>query len=109
MDQSLPVYKGPVDHLRFGFKSLESAGNAPHPVAQLQMSSGEAEWAAKLDMVRRSYGSHLAMRLATERAMFSRPHRLPGLQSSHIGLDIVTGSDVKIDFADYLNGMRNFS
>ena len=108
MEQSLPVYEGPVDHLRYGFKSLESAANAPHPVAQLQRSSGDAEWAAKLDFVRRSYGSHLAMRLATERSMFSRPHRLPGLQSSHVGLDTVTGSDVKIDFVDFLNGTCYF-
>ena len=104
MEKSIPVYEGPVDHLRYGFKSLETQTSAAHPVAQLQLANVDAQWAAKLDMVRRTYGSHLAMRLATERTMFGRQHRLPGLQSSHVGLDTVTGSDVNIDFSDYLSG-----
>lgn len=102
--QGLPVYNGPIDHLRFGFRSLESEMSAPHAVAAFQKNKGEAEWACKMDMVRRSYGSHLAMRLASERAMFSRPRRLPGLQSSNISLDTVMGTDSTIDFADFLNG-----
>ena len=44
------------------------------------------------------------MRLATEKAMFSRPHRLPGLQSSNISLETVMGTDSTIDFTDFLNG-----
>ena len=103
--QGLPVYNGPIDHLRYGFRSLESEMTAPHAVAAFQKNRGEAEWACKMDMVRRSYGSHLAMRLASERAMFSRPHRLPGLQSSNISLDTVMGTDSMIDFTDFLNGM----
>lgn len=102
--QGLPVYTGPVDHLRYGFRSLESEMSAPHPVSAFQKNRGEAEWACKMDMVRRSYGSHLAMRLASERAMLSRPHRLPGLQSSNISLDTIMGTDSMIDFTDFLNG-----
>ena len=105
MSTGLPIYSGSVDHIRYGFRSLEHNGTAAHPVDALQKSLKEAEWAGKLDMVRRVYGSHLAMRLATEKAMFSRPHRLPGLQSSKIGLDTVMGTDLNIEFSDYLNGM----
>jgi Proteasome maturation factor UMP1 len=101
---SLPVYEGPVDILRFGLKSLESGTNAPHPVAQLQKLQADAEWAGKMDMVRRTYGSHMAMRLSTERALLSRDHRLPGLQSTHAGLNTLTGADTKIDFTDFLSG-----
>lgn len=108
MEKSIPVYEGPVDHLRYGFKSLETQTSAAHPVAQLQSANVDAQWAAKLDMVRRTYGSHLAMRLATERTIFGRQHRLPGLQSSHVGLDTVTGSDVNIDFSDYLSGTYKY-
>ena len=83
--------------------------SAPHPVAAFQKNRGEAEWACKMDMVRRTYGSHLAMRLASERAMLSRPHRLPGLQSSNISLDTAMGTDTTIDFHDYLNGRSHSS
>ena len=105
---SLPVYEGPVDVLRFGLKSLESGANAPHPVAQLQKLQVDAEWAGKMDMVRRTYGSHMAMRLSTERALLSRDHRLPGLQSTHAGLNTLTGADTRIDFTDYLSGTDTF-
>ena len=61
----------------------------------------------KLDAVRRTYGSHMAMRLATERAIFSQPLRLPGLPSSRIAMDTITGDDSMVDFADYLNGTQD--
>lgn len=102
--EGLPVYTGPVDHLRYGFRSLENEKSAPHPVAVFQKNRGQAEWAQKMDMVRRSYGSHMAMRLASEREIFSRSHRLPGLQSSTTSLETLMGTDSKIDFTDYLNG-----
>jgi hypothetical protein len=102
--QGLPVYDGPLDHLRYGFRSLESEMGSAHPVSMFQKNRGEAEWLFKMDMVRRSYGSHMAMRLASEKAMLSRPHRLPGLQSSNISLETVMGTDTTIDFTDYLNG-----
>jgi hypothetical protein len=72
MDQGLPVYTGPVDHLRYGFHSLENEKSAPHPVSVFQKNRGEAEWVVKMDAVRRTYGSHMAMRLSSEKAMFSR-------------------------------------
>lgn len=106
--QGLPVYDGPLDHLRYGFRSLESEMASAHPVSVFQKNRGEAEWLCKMDMVRRSYGSHMAMRLASEKAMLSRPHRLPGLQSSNISLETVMGTDTTIDFTDYLNGERIF-
>ena len=37
---------------------------APHPVAALERSIRDFEWESKVDMVRRTYGSHMAMRLA---------------------------------------------
>ena len=100
------MYDGPLDHLRYGFRSLESEMASAHPVSVFQKNRGEAEWLCKMDMVRRSYGSHMAMRLASEKAMLSRPHRLPGLQSSNISLETVMGTDTTIDFTDYLNGER---
>ena len=60
-------------------------------------------WASKLDTVRRTHGSALAMRLATEKIMFSESHRLPGLKSSRVAHDTLMGTDNSIDFADFLN------
>ena len=103
-ENSLPHYTGPVDHMRFGFQSLQHETNALHPVQSLQRSSEEVDFNIKLDMVRRTYGSHMAMRLATERQVFSRNHRLPGLQSSRVHFDTIRGNNCSIDFDDFLNG-----
>ena len=67
--------------------------------------------ANKLDDVRRMYGSHMAMRLATERSIFGRPHRLAGLEtgiaSQPMSFQTVSGTDEKIDFTDFLNLPNN--
>jgi proteasome maturation protein len=104
----LPVYSGPVDHLRFGFRSLENELSAPHPIQALQKTNNNA-WLAKLDQVRRTHGSHMAMRLATERETFSRVHRLPGLESSNIALQTLMGTADTIEFPDFLNSKFIFA
>lgn len=102
--QGLPVYQAPPDVLREGFSSLQTEMRAPHPVAALQERSQAAEWRLRLDAVRRTHGAHLAMRLATERAVFSQPLRLPGLPSSRVAFETITGDDTTVEFADYLDG-----
>ncbi|KAJ1424405.1 proteasome maturation factor UMP1 [Ochromonadaceae sp. CCMP2298] len=104
MEQSgLPIYSGPVDTLRQGLNSLESAHASKHPLHSLQSSKNNVAWASKLDTVRRMYGSHMAMTLATEREIFSRMRRLPGLETSNVGLETVMGVGESIDFPDFLN------
>ncbi len=100
----LPVYSGPVDHFRLGFRSLENEMNAQHPIARMQRAGASLAWNSKLDMVRRNYGSHMAMRLATEKSIFHHSRRVEGLESSNIGLQTVMGCDQSISFDDYLNG-----
>lgn len=100
----LPRYDGPVDHLRYGFNSLENQFNASHPVAAIQKGDAESQFFRKLKTVRSMYGSGLAMRLATDRAVLSRKRRLHGLASSSVLLDTVTGDDTTISFEDVLNG-----
>jgi proteasome maturation protein len=101
--QGLPILQGPVDHMRQGFRSFEQAATAQHPI-QLMQNRSDLEWNLKLDTVRRTYGSHMAMRLATERTVMGRMRRLPGLKSSNIGMETLLGTDEQIDFRDYLNG-----
>jgi Proteasome maturation factor UMP1 len=101
----LAVLRGPIDHLRHGFRSLEQETNARHPVAAVQRTHGHDEaWMSKIESVRRTYGSHLAMRLTSERALLNSWHRLPGLESTRLGMETLMGKDTSIDFEDYLNG-----
>ena len=102
---SIPILNGPSDHLRRGLNSLDYGAKATHPMDPMG-SAGKREhdeWIAKLDNVRRMYGSHMAMRLATERETFRGNNRMPGLRSSSIHHDILMGTDTQIDFKDYLN------
>lgn len=99
----LPVAMGPADLMRTGFRNLESEMMAPHPIEGVERRAAGAEFSSKIERVRRTYGSHMAMRIATEQAQFNREHRLPGLPSSKIGLEILSGKDNTIEFADFLN------
>ena len=77
--QGLPIASGPVDLMRTGFSSLESRMNAPHPVQAIESRAEALDMRDKLKRVRAMYGSHMAMRIATEKSVLSRPRRLPGL------------------------------
>ncbi len=103
-DKSLPRYSGPVDHLRYGFRYLQTELAEVHPVAQIQMCGPEFQWRTQLQTVRKLHGSGFAMRLATERLVFNKPSRFPGLESSNILYDTITGHDTTISFEDYLGG-----
>ena len=104
MENELPRYTGPADHLRDGFRSLETEFNSSHPVEIIQRTNPENSFNNKLTIARKIHGIGFAMRLATERSMHSRQHRLPGLQSSSIFHDTISGSDTSIGFEDFLNG-----
>ena len=101
---TLPHYSGPVDPLRNGFRNLEAEKNVEHPIKIMQDRKGGSDWLMKLDTVSKTYGSHMAMRLETEKQMLDRPHRLPGMESSKIALQTVMGTDESMDFSDFLNG-----
>jgi proteasome maturation protein len=100
---AMPVLQGPVDKLRHDNLSYALDFSAQHPVQSMQ-SAAPREWSSKLDSIRRTYGSHMAMRLATEREFFARTRRLPGLESSKIALQTLNGTDETIEFSDYLDG-----
>jgi hypothetical protein len=104
-DKELPRYLGPVDHLKMGFRSLQSELVALHPVAVIQKADPELNWSNKLKLARSIHGSGFAMRLATEHALLQQNHRLPGLSSSSIRFETISGNDTKIGFEDFLNGL----
>jgi len=99
----LPMATGPSDLLRNGFRNTEYEMNAPHPIQGLDQRTATAEFNSKIERVRHVYGSHMAMRLATEEVAFGKARRLPGLPSSTALYDTITGSGTKIDFKDFLD------
>ena len=46
------------------------------------------------------------MQMKMEASILSQVRRLPGLPSSHVGLDTLLGRDTTIDFEDYLGDPR---
>lgn len=59
-----------------------------------------------LEFVRHVYGSGLAMRLATEQKIAREQDilaRAPGLESSNLYGEIVSGQDTNIQFSDFLS------
>ncbi|KAL7693187.1 putative proteasome maturation factor Ump1 [Plasmopara halstedii] len=96
----LPLIRAPPDALRYGFYSASEDVRPIHEVQRLQTLSN---WEIKMSTVEQVYGKAAAMRLRTEKAIFEQFTRLPGLPSSHAGLDTLTGADDQIDFADFLN------
>ena len=104
----MPMYKGSADTLLTGFSSLESAyGVTAHPLKKIVGSFTDAQHSDKLNETRRIYGSHMAMRLATEKAVFGRPRRMVGLESSSIGRDTLLGEDLQIGFENFLDQPKN--
>lgn len=61
------------------------------------------EWEADQFRLERVYGAHAAWERRMERAVLAQVQRLPGVPSSHVGLDHVLGRDERIGFEDVLN------
>lgn len=55
------------------------------------------------------FGSAMPMSLLMEQELVSHPLRLPGLQSSNLGLEVLQDGLVNFEFKDYLNRMQNDS
>jgi len=58
-------------------------------------------------MLRNSQGLHAPLRLKVEREIAAKMERLPGLPSSHLMSDILTGKIDDIEFDDMLNDPMN--
>ena len=76
---------------------------APHPIQMVEKRAADVELNSKIDRIRKTYGIHMAMRIATEESVFGRARRLPGLPSSSVLYDTVTGNGTKIEFKDFLD------
>jgi hypothetical protein len=113
----IPVLSKPMSVMSSGLNAnrLDAAAASKHPVHSMQLSLRTANQCNSpyhdLVHVRHVYGSALAMRLATERAVANsqfqqlkayRPGAGGGGGSSTLYGEIVSGTDVDLQFEDYL-------
>eukprot|EP00743_Colponemidia_sp_Colp-15_P001981 GILK01002154.1.p1 GENE.GILK01002154.1~~GILK01002154.1.p1 ORF type:complete len:126 (+),score=14.27 GILK01002154.1:228-605(+) len=101
--KQLPFLSTPHDTFREGFRSLQHDVMDKHPVETMQKMHFQTEEQTKMKMYGSLYGTHLPLRLNMERSILAQFGRLPGLPSSHVGLDTMLGRDEEIVFEDYLN------
>lgn len=78
-----------------------------HPLEFTEKYYHENQQMNDLLLLRNSQGLHAPLRLTVERKVASQIHRLPGLQSSNIMSDLLTGRLDTIEFDDILNDPMN--
>ncbi|OQR85315.1 hypothetical protein THRCLA_23042 [Thraustotheca clavata] len=100
---SLPLLRAGPDVLRVGWQSAAQDSRAVHEVQRLEMHQRLRGFEGKMNTVEQIYGKAAAMRLRTEKILLEQHVRMPGLPSSHVGLDTILGNDDVIDFTDVLN------
>lgn len=99
---TIPIARTPHDTLREGGRSFKFEARAPHPVETIQSQELRRQWDADLYRVERVYGMAAAWEKRMDRAVLASVARLPGIPSSHIGIDTLLHRHTKIGFEDYL-------
>lgn len=104
MDQvaDLPLLTTPHDALRDGLRTLKEDASISHPVEAVQDKQGRHVVLSREDMLKKVYGSALPAQLAIERQILGRPLRLPGFESSLLGLESMTRELDDFAFESYL-------
>lgn len=102
--QALPYQQQPHDALRNGLASLKEDTQALHPVAAIQSSTEPLVGvrSTRLQMLRDVYGIAFPAKLEIERQILDKFERLPGLHSSKLGLESLTGALDTFSFESYL-------
>ncbi|XP_056009650.1 proteasome maturation protein-like isoform X2 [Ostrea edulis] len=86
-----------------GVQSSKSKLGAVHPLEYSEMHWHENKVKMDLAMLRNTQGIHMPLRLQMEKNVAQKINRLPGMHSSHLMSDILSGRDEMIDFEDLLN------
>merc|ERR1719313_2493648 len=76
---------------------------ARHPVERIQLSHFRRGEEQGMLMSGKVHGMHAPLRMKMERETFAQFQRMPGLQSSMVGLECVLDMEDTIEFEDYLN------
>lgn len=100
----IPEMHQPASLMERGLNSnnLAAHATARHPVDDMQRRRQTNPFES-LEYVRHVYGSGLAMRLATEQKIANQFDDLTPLATTNLYREIVTGTDMQLDFGDFLS------
>lgn len=99
----LPLQITPHDSLRLGLPNLkEQFASVSHPVERIQDEAKAKASTSKLQMLKDVYGVGAAAKFQIETQILDKFQRLPGLPSSKLGLESLTGTLDDFGFEAYL-------
>ena len=97
------------DAFRMGLASLKEDAGVRHPVEAIQgHEQGRGAVEAQAQTLRDLYGAAFPVRMAIDQQILGRFGRLPGVPSSRLGLEALTGDLDDFTFESYL-GLPEFS
>lgn len=102
MASILPFQSAPNDALRNGLASLKADAAMKHPVQCIQDTGKQHINATQFQMLRDLYGIAAPAKLQIETQILDRFQRLPGIPSSKLGLEALTGDLDEFRFESYL-------
>ncbi|CAH1777672.1 unnamed protein product, partial [Owenia fusiformis] len=94
---------GIPDVMTYGLTTVRSDLTTSHPLEYSEKHWREHKDRQDAIMLRNTQGLHAPMRLHMEKSVAQKMQRLPGMSSSHVMLDSLTGRDEMIDFEDIFN------
>jgi proteasome maturation protein len=99
---SLPVQAAAHDAFRNGLASLKEDASVSHPVEHIQQSHRQQAATTKLQMMRDLYGVAVPAKLQLDQQILGKFQRLPGLPSSQLGLESLTGALDEFGFESWI-------
>lgn len=108
MASSIPFQSAPHDALRNGLASLKADASTKHPVQSIQDADKQGVKTMQIQMLRDLYGIAAPAKLQIETQILDRFQRLPGLPSSKLGLEALTGDLDEFRFESFL-GLPEFN
>mmetsp|Transcript_28315 Transcript_28315/g.52136 ORF Transcript_28315/g.52136 Transcript_28315/m.52136 type:complete len:112 (-) Transcript_28315:170-505(-) len=98
----LPMHFDAHDTLRNGLCSLKYDAAPKHPVEIIQMNSKNDQLNSRTQMLKDIYGAALPARMHLENQILSKFHRLPGIPSSNLGLEVLNGDLDDFTFESFI-------
>ncbi|KAK3099199.1 hypothetical protein FSP39_000905 [Pinctada imbricata] len=89
--------------MQYGLHSSRESTSAVHPLEHSEKHWNENKCQMDFAMLRKMEGIHMPLRLQMENNISQKMCRLPGMVSSNVMRDTLTGRDEMIDFEDVLN------
>ncbi|KAJ8297458.1 hypothetical protein KUTeg_023989 [Tegillarca granosa] len=98
---------GVTDVMVHGLQSASTTTNYSHPLEHSEKHWNENKQKMDYVMLRNTIGVHAPLKLQMEKHVALKMQRLPGLPSSNLMMDTLTGRDDMIEFEDFLGDPVN--